>query len=245
MHPLKILADYGPLLLEGAWLTIQLSGLALIIGALLAMPMAVARCSSNPWLSVPVRVYISFFRGTPMLAQLFLVYFGAGQFRHELQAVELWWLFRDPFYCALLTFVFNTTAYQTELLRGGIRGVPRGEVEAAKAYGMSAWLRYRLIVLPHAYRIAFPALGNEVILLLKGSAIASVVTLFDLMGQTRAIFAKTFDFSVYLWAALLYLLITMVIVRIWRYLETRINPHRHRRVTQVPGSAKAAATATE
>jgi len=244
MNPLKTLTDYGPLLLEGAWLTVQLSGLALVIGALLAMPMAVARSSANPWLSVPVRVYISFFRGTPMLAQLFLVYFGAGQFRHELQALDIWWLFRDPFYCALLTFVLNTTAYQTELLRGGILGVPRGEVEAAKAYGMSAWLRYRLIVLPHAYRIAFPALGNEVILLLKGSAIASVVTLFDLMGQTRAVFAKTFDFSVYLWAALLYLLITMVIVRVWRYLEGRINPHLKRRVTRVPASAKAA-TATE
>ncbi|GGO89512.1 amino acid ABC transporter permease [Marinobacterium nitratireducens] len=245
MHPFKMLSEYGPLLLEGAWLTIQLSGLALLIGALLAMPMSVARCSPRAWLSVPVRIYISFFRGTPMLAQLFLVYFGAGQFRHELQAVDLWWLFRDPFYCALLTFVLNTTAYQAELLRGGILGVPRGEVEAARAYGMSAWLRYRLIVMPHAYRIAFPALGNEVILLLKGSAIASVVTLFDLMGQTRAIFAKSFDFSIYLWAALLYLLITMVIVRIWRYLEKRINPHLQRRVIQAPKAVKTAVTATE
>lgn len=244
MNAFNTLTQYGPLLLEGAWLTIKLSGLALLIGALVAMPMAVARSSQKAWLSVPVRVYISFFRGTPMLAQLFLIYFGAGQYRHELQALELWWLFRDPFYCALLTFVLNTTAYQAELLRGGILGVPRGEVEAARAYGMSAWLRYRLIVLPHAYRIAFPALGNEVILLLKGSAIASVVTLFDLMGQTRAIFAKTFDFSIYLWAALLYLLITMLIVRIWRLLEARINPHLKRRLTQVQ-TPRPAATATE
>lgn len=244
MNAFNTLTEYGPLLLEGAWLTIKLSGLALLIGALLAMPMAVARSSRNAFLAVPSRVYISFFRGTPILAQLFLVYFGAGQYRHELQAVDLWWLFRDPFYCALLTFVLNSTAYQAELLRGGILGVPRGEVEAARAYGMSAWLRYRLIVLPHAYRIAFPALGNEVILLLKGSAIVSVVTLFDLMGQTRTIFAKTFDFSIYLWAALLYLLITMLIVRIWRLLEARINPHLQRRTTQLP-TPRPAATATE
>jgi polar amino acid transport system permease protein len=118
--------------------------------------------------------------------------------------------------------------------------VPLGEVEAARAYGMSAWLRYRLVILPHAYRIAFPALGNEVILLLKGSAIASVVTLFDLMGQTRAIFAKTFDFSIYLWAALLYLVITMLIVRLWRYLEKRINPHLYRQVMVMPAPAAAA-----
>lgn len=244
MNAFSTLTEYGPLLLEGAWLTIELSGLALLIGALLAMPMAVARSSRNTFLAVPARVYISFFRGTPILAQLFLVYYGAGQYRHELQAVDLWWLFRDPFYCALLTFVLNSTAYQAELLRGGILGVPRGEVEAARAYGMSTWLRYRLIVLPHAYRIAFPALGNEVILLLKGSAIVSVVTLFDLMGQTRSIFAKTFDFSIYLWAALLYLLITMLIVRIWHLLEARINPHLQRQTTQSP-NPRPAATATE
>lgn len=244
MNAFSTLTEYGPMLLQGAWLTIELSGLALLIGALLAMPMAVARSSRNAILAVPARVYISFFRGTPILAQLFLVYYGAGQYRHELQAVDLWWLFRDPFYCALLTFVLNSTAYQAELLRGGILGVPRGEVEAARAYGMSTWLRYRLVVLPHAYRIAFPALGNEIILLLKGSAIVSVVTLFDLMGQTRSIFAKTFDFSIYLWAALLYLLITMLIVRIWHLLETRINPHLQRRTTRLP-NPRPAATTTE
>jgi His/Glu/Gln/Arg/opine family amino acid ABC transporter permease subunit len=240
MSAFTILFDYGQLLLSGAWLTLKLSGLALLFGACIAMPMAIARSSSRRWLAMPVRIYISFFRGTPMLAQLFLVYFGAGQYRHELQALDLWWLFRDPFYCALLTFILNTAAYQAELLRGGILGVPLGEVEAARAYGMSAWLRYRLVILPHAYRIAFPALGNEVILLLKGSAIASVVTLFDLMGQTRAIFAKTFDFSIYLWAALLYLVITMLIVRLWRYLEKRINPHLYRQVMVTPAPAAAA-----
>ena len=240
MSAFTILFDYGQLLLSGAWLTLKLSALALLFGACIAMPMAIARSSSRRWLAMPVRIYISFFRGTPMLAQLFLVYFGAGQYRHELQALDLWWLFRDPFYCALLTFILNTAAYQAELLRGGILGVPLGEVEAARAYGMSAWLRYRLVILPHAYRIAFPALGNDVILLLKGSAIASVVTLFDLMGQTRAIFAKTFDFSIYLWAALLYLVITMLIVRLWRYLEKRINPHLYRQVMVTPAPAAAA-----
>jgi len=237
---MTLITEYGLALLSGAWLTLKLSGLALLFGAIIAMPMAIARSSQRRWLAVPVRIYVSFFRGTPMLAQLFLVYFGAGQYRHELQALGLWGLFRDPFYCALLTFTLNTVAYQAELLRGGILGVPRGEVEAAKAYGMSALLRYRLIILPHAYRIAFPALGNEVILLLKGSAIASVVTLFDLMGQTRAIFAKTFDFSIYLWAALLYLLITMLIVRLWRYLEKRINPHLYRQVMVAPAPASVA-----
>jgi polar amino acid transport system permease protein len=104
-------------------------------------------------------------------------------------------------------------------------GVPPGQIEAGKAIGMTRLAAYRRVILPHAYRIAQPALGNEIILLMKGSAVASVITIFDLMGETKAVFAKTFDFSVYLWAAVIYLVITTLFVRVWRYLETILNPH--------------------
>ena len=104
-------------------------------------------------------------------------------------------------------------------------GVPLGEIEAAKAIGMGRLQTLRRVVFPHAYRIAWPALGNEVILLMKASALASIVTVFDLMGRTRQIFSKTFDFSVYLWAALIYLCITAVFVLLWRLAERRINRH--------------------
>ena len=174
-----------------------------------------------------MRLYVSFARGTPLLAQMFLIYYGSGQFRPFLQQIHLWGFFRDPFNCALLAFVLNSTAYQTEILRGGIMGVAHGEIEAAKAVGMSWFRTLRRVVFPHAYRIAWPALGNEIILLMKASALASVVTVFDLMGQTRAVFAKTFDFSVYLWAALIYLAMTSTFVFVWRLLEKRLSPHIH------------------
>jgi polar amino acid transport system permease protein len=164
-------------------------------------------------------------RGTPLLGQLFLIYYGAGEFRMALQSVGLWTFFRDPFNCAVLAFTLNSTAYQIEILRGGLMGVPLGQVEAGRAIGMNWLQQYRRIILPHAYRIAQPALGNEIILLMKGSAVASVITIFDLMGVTKTVFAKTFDFSVYLWAAVIYLIVTAIFVRVWRYLEVILNPH--------------------
>jgi len=104
-------------------------------------------------------------------------------------------------------------------------GAPTGQIEAARAIGMSTLQTYTRVILPHAYRIAQPALGNEIILLMKGSAVASVITIFDLMGETKTVFAKTFDFSIYLWAAIIYLVITGLFVRGWRYLEKLLNPH--------------------
>ena len=224
MSPLEILASYWPKLIDGVLVTLALTATGASLGALLSLPLAVARLKAGPLLGIPLRVYISFVRGTPMLAQLFLIYYGSGQFRPLLQDAGLWAFFREPYNCALLTFALNSTAYQIEILRGGLLGVPRGEIEAADAIGMNTITRYRRVILPHAYRIAWPALGNEVILLMKASALASVVTVFDLMGETRLIFSKTFDLSVYLWAAALYLCITAIFVMAWRGVERALDP---------------------
>lgn len=225
MNPIAILLDNGPRLLDGALMTLQLTGLGALIAAAVSPWLALWRAYAHPLAQAPLRLYISFIRGTPILAQLFLVYYGAGQFRAELTALGLWGFFRDPFNCALLVFAVNSTAYQTEILRGGIQGVPRGETEAARAIGMGRALLLRRVIFPHAYRIAWPALGNEVILLMKASALASVVTVFDLMGRTRQVFSRSFDFSVYLWAALIYLAITAAFVVIWRIAERRLSRH--------------------
>lgn len=223
----ELLINYGPKLLDGAVMTLQLTFISVSIAGMLSLPLAILRRSKNLLLQWPIRLYVSFFRGTPLLAQLFLVYYGSGQFRPELAELGLWWFFRDPYYCALLTFALNSTAYQLEILRGGLQAVPHGEVEAGVAIGMPRRLLYQKIILPHTYRIAFPALGNEIILMLKGGAIASVITLLDVMGQTRRIFSQTFDISVYLWAALIYLVITSAFVLIWRLLEKRLTRHMH------------------
>ncbi|WP_323781441.1 ABC transporter permease [Leisingera sp.] len=225
MNPLEVLAQYWPRLLDGTLMTIKLTLLGALIAALVSPAFALIRVHASPRAQAPLRLYVSFMRGTPILAQLFLIFYGSGQFRPFLQEWGLWAFFRDPFNCALLAFALNSTAYQTEILRGGILGVPRGEIEAAKAIGMSRIRSLSRVVFPHAYRIAWPALGNEVILLMKASALASVVTVFDVMGRTRQIFSKTFDFSVYLWAALIYLCITAVFVLLWRQAERRLSRH--------------------
>ncbi|MDP6191089.1 MAG: ABC transporter permease subunit, partial [Gammaproteobacteria bacterium] len=205
---LDLMLNYSDKLLAGAAMTLQLTLVSVCLAGLLALPLALMRHQKGLIARYPIRLYVSFFRGTPLIAQLFLVYYGSGQFRHELSDLSLWWLFRDPLYCALLTFTLNSTAYQIEILRGALQAVPKGEIEAGRAFGMKPSQLYRRIILPHTYRIAFPALGNEVILMVKGGAIASVITILDLMGQTKRVFAQTFDVSVYLWAAIIYLVMT-------------------------------------
>jgi polar amino acid transport system permease protein len=227
MHPIHILTTYWPQLLSGEGVTLSLTLLGALFAALLAPALALVRVNAGPVAQAPLRLYISFMRGTPLLAQMFLIYYGSGQFRPFLQDIGLWNFFREPFNCALLAFVLNSAAYQTEILRGGIMGVPQGEIEAAKAMGMTRLMQLRRVIFPHAYRIAWPAIGNDVILLLKASALASVVTIFDLMGQTRAIYQRTFDFSVHLWTALIYLCLTAIFVWAWRRFEIRLSPQIH------------------
>ena len=184
MHPIDTLQAAWPALMDGLWITLQLTVFSSMLAAALAVPLALARVHAPAPAQAPLRLYISFARGTPILAQLFLIFYGSGQFRPLLTEWGLWSFFRDPFNCALLAFVFNSTAYQTEILRGGIQGVPPGEIEAARAIGMGRITALRRVVLPHAYRIAWPAIGNEIILLMKASALASIVTVSSfLVGE--------------------------------------------------------------
>lgn len=137
MNPIELVQLHGSRLLQGMVMTLELTLLALVIAAVLALPLALMRTHTRGAFRYPVRLYISFFRGTPLIGQMFLLYYGAGQFRAELQAVELWWLLREPFACAVIVMGLNSAAYQAEILRGGIQNTPRGEVEAGIAVGMS------------------------------------------------------------------------------------------------------------
>ncbi len=166
----SLMAEAFPRLLEGAGLTLQLTLMSLVAGFILALPLSLARTSSSPLLSRPVQAYAFLFRGTPLLVQLFLIYYGAGQI-DWIRTSPAWILLRDPYWCALIAFTLNNAAYTAEILRGGIRAVPAGEIEAAKALGMPYLLRTRRIVLPAALRIALPAYANEVVLMLKASSL--------------------------------------------------------------------------
>lgn len=220
-----LMARYGLRFLDGVWVTLQLVGLSVFLGVLLAVPLALARVEGGKALSRAAWTYSYFFRGTPLLAQTFLVYYGAGQFREQLTDIGLWWFFRDAFNCAVFTFTLNTAAYQSEILRGGIQSLPAGQMEAAQALGLSRALAYRKIILPQALAIGLRPLGNELVLMIKASAIASVITVYDLMGVTRLAFSRSYDMEVYLWAAVLYLLMVEIIRRVWNMLERRLNRH--------------------
>ncbi len=221
---LELLIDSIPKLLRGTAMTLELVGIALVVGGLLAIPIALARLSRNPFLRAPAYGYIFFFRGGPLLVQIYLVYYGSGQFREFFEQIGLWSILREAYWCAIITFALNTAAYTAEILRGGIQGVPLGEIEAARACGMSRVMIYRRIIFPRAYRLALPAYGNEIVLMLKGSALASVIALFDLMGWTRAIFARHFALEIYVYAAVIYLVLTYLISRGIKRLEYRLSP---------------------
>ena len=222
---MEVIIDNFPKLLEGVMVTVELVVLALAVGMVLAVPMALMRVSRNWLLRGPAYAYIFFFRGTPLLVQIFLIYYGLGQFDAVRESV-LWPILREPFWCAIIAFALNTGAYTAEIFRGGIEAVPRGQIEAARAYGMSRSVCYRRIILPQAWRIALPAYGNEVILMLKGSALASTITLLDLTGMARTIIARTYmPVEIFLAAGALYLLLTFLFTNGFRLLERRLNRH--------------------
>ena len=209
----------------GVVTTTQLVFLSLIIGLVLAIPLAIGRSSRHRWISLPIYVYTYVFRGTPLLIQLYIIYYGV-VFFDGIQETFLWPLLREAFFPALIAFTLNTAAYTTEIFRGAIKATPRGEIEAARAYGMSQRLMLRRIVLPSAFRRALPAYGNEVIFMLHASAIASVVTLMDLTGAARFIYARYYaPFEAFLLAAAIYLCLTFAILYFFRYLEKRLLAH--------------------
>ncbi len=219
---------YAPRYMSGLWITIQLVVLSVIFGALLSIPVAYGRMSENRFLSALAYAYVYFFRGTPLLAQTFLIYYGLGSFRPELQAIGLWSFFRDAWNCALFAFTLNTAAYQAEILRGAIGSVGRGQWEAASALGIPRFLAIRKIILPQAMIVALRPYGNEVILMIKGSAIVAIITVFDLMGETRRAYSQTFDFQTYIWAALIYLALVELLRNLIDLIEKRITRHLKR-----------------
>jgi len=221
----ELLARYGPRLIDGVLVTLSIVGLSVVIGAVLSAPLTVMRLSPNRIVNGIAYSYTTFFRGTPLLAQTFLVYYGAGQFRGFFESIGLWWFFRDAFNCIVLTFALNTAAYQAEILRGAVQSVARGQWEAASALGVTRAVAAWKVILPQALIVALRPYGNEIILMMKGSAIASVVTVYDLMGVTRLAYSRSFNFEVYLWAAVLYLAMVEALRRIWGALERRLTRH--------------------
>jgi len=215
--------------LDGLWVTLELVSLSLLFGFCIAVPLAVIlTITKNPLLTLPVRAFIYFFRGTPLLIQMFLVYYGMGQFE-ALKETFLWDYFKEAHFCALFTFALNTGAYTAEIFRGAIANTPAGEIEAAKAAGMSTPLMLRRIILPSAFRRALPAYGNEMIFMLHGTALASVITIVDITGAARIINSRFYSpYEAFITAAAFYMVITFSMVWILKKVEHRWLAHLRR-----------------
>ncbi|RTZ99576.1 MAG: amino acid ABC transporter permease [Deltaproteobacteria bacterium] len=211
--------------LEGLKNTVFLVSISLVIGLSIAIPLAVLRTSKNIWVTAPIRAFVYFFRGTPLLVQIFIIYYGFGQFE-ALKSSFLWPFFKEAYLCALLAFTLNTAAYTTEIIRGAIVATPHGEVEAARAAGMSRMLMFRRIILPSAFRRALPAYSNEIIFMLQGSSLASVITIIDITGAARIINSRYYSpYEAFLTAAAFYLCLTFSILWVIKKLEFRWSAH--------------------
>lgn len=215
--------DFRGLWLDGVITTASLTVLAVFFGFFLAIPIGVARAKSSGvpgWLALG---YVNLFRGMPLLVQLFLVYYGFGQFNSELRAIGLWWMFRDAWYCGLLALVLNTAAYQAEIIRGSLQTIPVSVHETNAALNLTRWTAFRQVLLPIAFAKALPAIGNEFILLLKATSLVAIITVFDLIGQARFIFSETLDLRVYYIAAMHYLVLVLAIEWALRRVERRFT----------------------
>ena len=210
-----------PLYFSGLLTTLKLLALSLFFGLLAALPLGLMRVSKNPFVNGAAWLYTYVIRGTPMLVQLFLIYYGLAQFETVRESV-LWPYFSSATFCACLAFAINTSAYTAEILAGSLKATPPGEIEAAKAMGMSRAKLYRRILLPSALRRALPQYSNEVIMMLHTTSLASIVTLIDITGAARTVSSQYYmPFEAFITAGLFYLALTFILVRLFKLAERR------------------------
>ncbi|BAN49978.1 ABC transporter permease [Metapseudomonas resinovorans] len=210
-----------PLYLGGVLVTLKLLAISLALGLAVAVPLALMRVSKQPWINFPAWLYTYVIRGTPMLVQLFLIYYGLAQFE-AVRESWLWPYLSNATFCACLAFAINTSAYTAEILAGSIKATPHGEIEAAKAMGMSRAKLYRRILLPSALRRALPQYSNEVIMMLHTTSLASIVTLIDITGAARTVNSQYYlPFEAFITAGAFYLCLTFILVRLFKAAERR------------------------
>ncbi|MBB4571163.1 ABC transporter permease [Rhizobium leucaenae] len=213
-------------LLTGLPLTIELAVTSILAGSVLALVIALIAVMGGTIGRTLTGAYVFVFRGSPLLVQMFLIYYGLGQFRYGLQDLGVWWFFREPCWCAVLALTLNTAAYCSEIFRGGLQAVSMQQVEAARACGMSGILLFRRIILPVAIRHALPAYGNEIILMVKATALASVITIMEVTGLAGKLIADSFRaFEIFIVAGAIYLAINFVVTRMLMVVEFWLSPH--------------------
>ena len=220
-----LIADSIPKMLAGFWMTFELWFLSAVLGLALAIILLLMRISGRWYLYAPAMAYIYIFRGTPILVQIFIIYHGFPQLEFIRESI-FWPILREPYGCAILALTLNTGAYVSEILRGGVLGVDRGLKEAGAALGLSSTHRFIYITSPIAIRLALPAYSNDIISLMKSTALASTITLLDMMGIARTIVAETYaPYEIFLSLGVIYLILTWIIQKSIGLIEKRLSRH--------------------
>lgn len=221
----ELMKESFPRLIGGVPETLVLVAISLALGFVLAVLFGQMRLGSSPFLTWPARAYIYVFRSTPLLVQIYLIYYGSGQFKHFLKDIHAWWFFREAWCCAISALALNTGAYTAEIIRGGIQSVSAGEIEAGRAIGMGPLTLFRRVIFPLAIRQALPAYGNEIILMVKSSSLASTITILEITGIAKKIIAATYaPVEVFVIAGSIYLIMNFLITRAVSYAEQKLCP---------------------
>jgi polar amino acid transport system permease protein len=224
------LPKYLPLLPQAVFVTLQLVAFTMVFGLLLAIPLGLAQVSGPKWLAAAAREYCTFMRGTPLLIQLYILYYGLGSVFSsfpELRQGWYWFILKEGYYYAILAFVLNEAGYLGEILRGAFLSVPKGELEAGRACGMSPFQILRRIWLPRALRNALPALGGETILTLKATPLAALVTVADVFSVADKVRQETYIiYPPLIMVMVIYMLLTFIITRIFNYYEMQVPARR-------------------
>ena len=219
----ELMISSFPKLLNAAIITLKLLSVSLIIGLFIGLLFAILRLNKNVFVNKFAYGYSYLFRGTPLLVQIFIIYFGLGQIEY-LRSTFLWVVLKEPYWCAIIAFALNTGAYTSEILRSAFQTIKPGIIEAGKSLGVSSKIIFYKIQIPIAIRQSLPAYGNEIILMMKGTSLASTVTLMDLTGVAKYIISTTFrPVEVFIVAGGIYLFMTFVIHNLIKFLERKYS----------------------
>ena len=220
---LELMINSFPKLLSAAVITLKLLSVSLIIGLFIGLFFAILRLNKNIFINKFAYGYSYVFRGTPLLVQIFIIYFGLGQIEY-LRSTILWVILKEPYWCAIIAFALNTGAYTSEILRSAFQTIKPGIIEAGKSLGISNKVVFYKIQIPIAIRQSLPAYGNEIILMMKGTSLASTVTLMDLTGVAKYIISTTFKpIEVFIVAGGIYLFMTFIIHNVIKFLEKKYS----------------------
>ena len=220
---LELMINSFPKLLSAAAITLKLLSVSLIIGLFIGLFFAILRINKNKLISKFAYGYSYVFRGTPLLVQIFIIYFGLGQIEY-LRSTVLWVILKEPYWCAIIAFALNTGAYTSEILRSAFQTIKPGIIEAGKSLGISNKVIFYKIQIPIAIRQSLPAYGNEIILMMKGTSLASTVTIMDLTGVAKYIISTTFKpIEVFIVAGGIYLFMTFIIHNVIKFLEKKYS----------------------